>query len=500
MAATFLKTSQACQMAQSDACDAMRLECSNQLATTLKAQVGFDDGAYLRDMLMPYAGLTYPSTRTFQPSAFAVDTACTGDANQLMSASSRRSLQAARRQVLLDEYPRYTQWVSDQLKACKDRSTLDDSRRAQERTEAEKLAAAAAAAKITEEQRQKAEAEAKRKAEELQKENEKKQREAAEREEKERKEAMARAEEEKAASERRAKTESEQAQLKSRDEAERAKAAAERKAREAAAAAVVKSREDKKAALRTQKEQLTTQAADAEKRANEIAKMTFTAEQSQQAAQLNAERLQQVERAKTLRTQAAQIVIDDSDERSKLSLGGLLGVGVASWPGTATAALGLQLVGHTGFWGVAPAEGLASGFELRVLGRFLSTLGPSAVQQAEMIGTARYFFGRFGVGAAIEVRWNQPSAQMAITNVGFGPAVGVAFVDSPKIRVILNAAWLPLTQQGFQDATRATGDLEISYDFLTFNVAGGLQTQPLATASPVLAWYVGVFGGVRLRW
>lgn len=154
MAQTFLRASEACQMSQSDACDAARLECGNNLAATLKAQVGFDDGAWLRDMLLPYGGLSYPPTRQFQPGAAAMDTACNGDTNQLMAASNRRSVQATRRQALLDEYPRYAQWVQDQAKACRDRASADEARQAQERAEAERLAAAALASRSAEELRQ----------------------------------------------------------------------------------------------------------------------------------------------------------------------------------------------------------------------------------------------------------------------------------------------------------------------------------------------------------
>lgn len=576
MAQSFLKTSQACQMAMSDGCDAARLECSNQLASTLKAQVGLDEGAWLRDMLLPYGGLTYPPTRAFQPGATAMDTACNGDANQLMSASSRRSLQAARRQAILDEYPRYTQWVQDQAKACRDRGSMEEARRAQERAEAERLAAVALAAKAAEELRQKAAAEAKRKAEEeaaaraeAMKSAEQKQKEALERAEKERKAAAERAQEEKEeaakkakdereaaeqrakdereaaekrakeekeeaqekaekekalaekkaeeqqekmekaqreakeereAAERKAKDEREAAERKAKDEAERAKAEAERKAQEAAELAAVKAREDRKLAMRTQKEKLTQQADEAERRAAEIAGMQFTAEQSMQAAQLNTERVQAMERAKTLRAQAADIVINDDDERSRGSLGIMGGGGAATWPGTTSAALGGQALLHLGFWGTAPAEGMASGFEVRVLGRFLATV-PTTVMQAEGVASARYFFGRIGIGAAMEVRWNQPVMDAATVNIGFGPTLGVAFVDNPKTRVMLNAAWLPLTQQGFQNAYRTTGDLEISYDFLVFNIAGGLQTQPVSpTSGTILAWYFGAFAGVRLKW
>jgi len=577
MAQSFLKTSQACQMAESDSCDAARLECGNQLASTLKLQVGLDDGAWLRDMLLPYGGLSYPPTRQFQAGAMAMDTACNGDTNQLMSASSRRSLQAARRQALFDEYPRYTSWVNDQAKACKDRSAVEETRRAQERADAEKLVAVALASKGAEELRQAREAELKRKAEdeakaraEAQKSAEQKQREALERAEKDKRTAAERAQDEKEAAEKKAKEERAAAEQRARDEketaeekaekerkrleqkeaearenaekakrdvkdereaaekkakeereaavqkaedvreaterkakedAERAKAEAERKARDAEEVRLVTAREQQKLALRTQKEKLTAQANEADRRVAEIAGMSFTAEQAQTAAQLNTEKLQAVERSKTLRAQVAELIIDDTDERSRGSAGVMIGGGAATWPGTTSGVLGGQALLHLGFWGTAPAEGMASGFEVRVLGRFLTTLGTASVQQAEGVASARYFFGRFGVGAAMEVRWNKPLMDVSAVNVGFGPTIGVAFVDNPKTRVMLNASWLPLTQQGFQNPYRMTGDLEISYDFLVFNIAGGLQTQPLSpTSGTILAWYFGAFAGARLKW
>lgn len=570
MAQVFLKASQACQMAQSDACDAARLECSNQLASTLKAQVGFDDGAWLRDMLLPYSGLSYPATRQFQAGAMAMDTACNGDTNQLMAASSRRSLQAARRQAILDEYPRYAQWVQDQAKACRDRASIEEARRAQERGEAEKLAAAALAAKAAEELRQKAEAEAKRKAEETarsqadaqkkaQEEGERRAKEAKEQAEREKKTAeerardekeaaAAKAKEEREAAERRAKEEREEAtaraekdreraekkadeereraekkveeereraerekreakeereaaERKAKEEAERQKAEAERKAREAEELRLVKVREERKVALRTQKEKLLAQAQEADRRAAEIAGMSFTAEQSQQAALLQTERMQALERSKTLKAQAAEIVIDDSDERTRGSVGILGGAGAGNWTGPTTAIVGAQALFHLGFWGTAPSEGMASGFELRALARFLAAIGPTSVPQAEAVVTARYFFGRFGVGGAVEFRWNQPVAEPTGVNIGFGPALGFAFADTPRTRVMINAKWLPLTQQGFRNAYRFTGDFEVSHEFLTFSISGGSQTQPISpTEGTIVGWYVAAFGGVRFRW
>jgi flagellar biosynthesis GTPase FlhF len=485
MSQAFLKASQACQMAESDSCDAARLECGNQLASTLKAQVGFDDGAWLRDMLLPYGGLSYPPTRQFQAGAMAMDTACSGDSSQLLSASSRRSLQAVRRQAIIDEYPRYTLWVQDQAKACRDRAGLDETRRDQERAEAEKLAALALASKGAEELRQAREAEARRKAED---------------EKKAQAEAQRVAQAEKEAAEKKAREERKSAEENAAIAQRDANAEAQRQALEAEEVRVVTTREERKLAFRTQKKKLIAQAEEADKRVAEIAAMTFTAEQASLAAQRNAEKLQAAERSKTLRAQVADIVIDDDDERPHGSLGVMGGVGAATWSTTTSPVLGAQALFHVGLWRTAPAQGLASGFEARVLGRYLSALGTGSVQQAEGVASARYFFGRIGLGAALELRWNKPLMDVSVVNIAFGPAIGIALVDTPKTRVILNASWLPLTQRGFQNPYRTTGDFEISYTFLTFSIAGGLQTQSVGPSEPFVAWYVGAFAGARLRW
>ncbi|MDP1919380.1 MAG: hypothetical protein Q8L14_24230, partial [Myxococcales bacterium] len=347
------------------------------------------------------------------------------------------------------------------------------------------------------EEREAAEKKAKEEKETAEEKAERAQREAKE----EREKAEKKAQEEREAAAQKAEDIREAQERKAKDDAEKAKAEAERKARETEELRIVTAREEKKLALRTQKEKLTAQADDADKRVAEISGMTFTAEQAQTAAQLNTEKLQAAERSKTLRAQAAEIIIDDTDERSRGSVGIMGGGGATNWPGTTSGALGGQALFHLGFWGTAPAEGLSSGFEVRVLGRFLTTLGTASVQQAEGVASARYFFGRVGVGAAMEVRWNKPLMDVTAVNVGFGPSIGLAFVDTPKTRVMLNASWLPLTQLGFQNPYRTTGDLEISHDFLVFNIAGGLQTQPVSpTSGTILAWYFGAFAGVRLRW
>ncbi|MCA3012144.1 MAG: hypothetical protein INH41_07060 [Myxococcaceae bacterium] len=522
MARAFLEAAQACQLAESDACDAARLACGDRLAKTLRAQVDLDDGAWLRDMMLPYDGLTYPASRAFQAGAQAMDTACTGDAAQLMSASSRRALQAARRQGLVDEYPRYARWVSEQARGCRERApdggmargapaerdagvarpargadggsaegeglTAAGSREAvggaaprpggEAPGKVDEAAAARLAAVELAERRAKAQLE----------ESERAQREAAAREAQaaaaERAERQARAQLE----------ETERAQRAAREEAER-------KAREDAERSAVKTREARKQGLRARKEALERQAAVAEQRAREIAAMSFSADQASQAAQLQAERLQAAAKARALRDEAAAIVDEDGDERPRGSFGLMGGGGATTWPGAAAGALGGQALFHFGFWGTAPADGIASGLELRGLVRFLSTLEAVAAQQAEGLVTARAFIGRVGLGGAAELRWGRLGPGAGSITVGFGPSLALAFVDTPRSRVLLSATWLPVTQRGVEDLTRVLADLELSYDFLVVDVAGGTQRQVSpATGADGITWTFGVFVGARLRW
>ncbi|MBL8909651.1 MAG: hypothetical protein JNM17_03000, partial [Archangium sp.] len=144
MAQTFVKAAGAC-VEPGEACNAARLECGTLLTSTIQKQVAFDEGQWLRDMLLPYLGVSYPMTRTFGAAALATDGSCNVEVAVLQSAGQKRSAQAIRRDNLLQEYQLYARWAQTQLQKCKERQAAADVSNAAARAEAERLAAQNAA-------------------------------------------------------------------------------------------------------------------------------------------------------------------------------------------------------------------------------------------------------------------------------------------------------------------------------------------------------------------
>jgi hypothetical protein len=535
---TFTKAAGICEE-RGEACDAARLECATMLTNTIQKQVGFDEGQWLRDMLLPYNGASYPMTRTFGAAAIASDASCNVDIATLTAAGQRRMVQAQRRDTLFQEYNLYARWTQTQLQKCKERVANDEAKSAQTKAESERLAAASAAvtaadaiklkqaadlaaAKAETEKRARdaADAELKR---------QKDQKEFAEREIKKREEAEMRArderEQERRAAEARA-LQTEETRKKERLEAEetrkkeKAEAEAQRlkdkeeteaklqKAKEEAALAA-KAAEDKRLVTErdnkvNQQRALKTQlVADAEanfKRAkdDELLKKQAAVDAVSmspaiasaavaEAAQAEKTRVDAEKRLFEAKQKAAAIVIDDSFERSA---GSVLIAGGGSGLDSGFA-LGVLGAAHFGFWGTAPPEGMASGFEIRLWGRYLGGLG--AAQSAfDSLITARYFFGVIGVGLAGEFRLTEPN--LTTLRGGAGPALSAAFVDTHETRVVLGLNYLPVGNT--IDAARFVGDFEVSYKFFTVHVIGG-------TASRVggpLAWQIGGYVGLRAAW
>src|SRR5262245_27606043 len=160
----YLKAVEACAR-PGDACDQARLTCGGVLTTTLNAQVSFDEGWWLRDMMLPYLGVNYTLTKPISIPNPLSDTTCNLDVSQLSAAAQRRNAQVERRSLILEEYPRWVKWANDAYARCKDAATAEASRAQMQRAEQERLALAAANAKASEEKRQKDVADAKRKAE-----------------------------------------------------------------------------------------------------------------------------------------------------------------------------------------------------------------------------------------------------------------------------------------------------------------------------------------------
>ncbi len=505
VAQSFQKAATAC-VADTEACDQARLECGTLLASTLKLQVGFDEGAWLRDMLLPYIGQQYPISQKFAAAAQATDTSCAGPAATLTAAANRRLGQAAKRQAIFDEYPKYAAWVNSAYAKCREQANVDQQKAIANRSDAEKLAAAALAAKVAEEARQKAEDDARRR---------------AEAEAKAKSEALRKAEDdarERAKAEAAAKKANEDAA----DRVENEKKEAAKRVEQAENDRIVQARESRLTQAKNQKSQIVTDAkvdlqrATDEANAKQKAAMKALEERSPAAAMLateaaNAEKNRQAaeQRLADAKVKADRIEVDESSERSRGSLGiqGAIGYGtLGSTEGQASGVLlGAQGSAHFGFWGTAPADGLASGLEVRINAKFMGQAGGVGASTGfDGRAAVRWFFGRVGLGAAAEYRFfnstlvdstTMTQTARSFSAFGFGPSIGLAFVDTPTVRVMFNIAWLPIVAN---DLLRIVADIEIAYRFLIFGIAGGSQTDPIAPAR--LGFFLTGLVGVRLGW
>lgn len=468
------------------ACDQARLECGNLVTSIVRKQVGFDEGVWLRDMLLPYQGRSYPMTRSFGAFQLATDASCNVDVATLTAAALRRTQQAARRDNLLQEYQLYGKWAEDAYAQCKARVAAEERRAAEAKAESERVAAAAAAASATAAAAAAAkkaqEDEARRRADEqarAQDEARRRQEEQA-RAQREAQEAAQKRAEEQARAQREAQEEAKRAQEdaaeRQRREQERAKREAEEKAREQAEAQAVAQREAQKEAARKQKAELLAQAESEEEAARRAA----------------------ADKADALRKKAAGIEVKDSDERARGNLSVMAVGGVLSgWAGTSATTsfgLGAGLAAHFGFWGTAPADGMASGFELRLSGRFLQTVSGPSANALEGLVTGRYFFGRFGVGAAGGLRFYDTFRAQSFDA---GASLALAFMDTPRSRILLSLNWLPVGTS--MDLTRFLADFELSYQYFTVHANGAMLTTRINDQA-TLGWMAGVSVGARLSW
>ncbi len=540
MAQTFTKAATTCAE-RGEACDQARLECAALLTSTIQRQVGFDEGQWLRDMLLPFNGGSYPMTRSFGAAAIAGDASCNIEVAALTLAAQKRTVQATRRDALFQEYQGYARWTQTQLQKCKDRVATDEMKAATTRAESERLVAASAAvtaaealrlkqladaatakAEVEKQARAAAEAEALRQkqvvdaealrtrqarefAEGEQKRREEMEKAARDERDRDRKAAADRAD--KADQERKAEKLAAAAMLaKEKEDAEKrvqqAKEDAERKQQDAEEKRVVTERDTRVSQQRTTKERLVKLAEENLKHAKDeeslkkqlavdaISSSPAIAQAAvAEAAQAERGRIDAEKHLFEARQQAEAIVIDDSHERgsgSALIAGGLAAVDT----GFSLGVLGLV---HLGFWGTAPAEGMASGFELRLWGRFASTVTGTPDRTVGSLLTARYYFGHLALGLAGEVRLLDPN--LANLRVGAGPTLAVAFVDTHETRVLLGVNYLPLGNA--IDVVRLLGDFEVSWRFLTFHVNGGTTTKP---DGKTIGWQVGGYVGVRAAW
>ncbi len=517
MASGFEATAAACA-SDSISCDEAKVRCGQLLTTTLQQQLSFDEGAYLRDMLIAYAGQQYRMAVSIASAPALTDVSCNADAGSLKAAAVRRRQQAERRKLVTTEYPRWSVWVNSQYKSCTDRLAVEKARVDVQAADAAKLLAAAEAAKQAEliKQDQKAAAERaardrteqEAKAKEAAAAEQAKQKAAADQAQKDKLDAAKRAAEKQAEAERRAK--------------ETAAERASREAKEAAEAKIVAEREGRKDAAEKKRQDLI----DKENLSSE--EMKARAEASRQAAEVahlkkveelkrsielseadKAARLAEVDkeyevaelkrRGESNKAIAEAGKIDRSDERLGGGLSAHLAGGYFSIGSTdSKPVLGAQVTIRQGFWGTAPASGLASGVELR--GTVLFLIAPDAKTYfLQLSPELRYWFGFFGLGAAFDYQRIQLTLGTSADTLGVGPTLSIAAIDSPQGRLLFSVRWTPFLNEQYE---RFTAEIESGYKVFSFAVQGGVVKQGRSSTglAPELGYFVSASLGVRLRW
>ncbi len=528
MGQVFQSTARACAES-AIACNEARRACVTELTNTLSAQASFDEGRWLRDMLLPYLGQTYAAQAMPQSVAPAMESGCPNAANELNAYAQKRMEQALRRQALMAEYGRYTEWANSLFTQCnaqpaaqtappnvpvpvaapvsvEQKVLAEATAREAQRLEAAEIdkQSAAKAGRVQAEAAQKAAqksvevsaaqaALAKQQALDAQV--------AAFRQESaSQAQALQREREERAFRAEQLKKEA--AATKAAQEKE-ASLAAER-ARQEAEAQAVKEREQRKATVKAEKAKLSRESELALAQAESTraaAAVAPSSEESQKATQKSEE---MKKRAQALKEQSDELTVDDADERARGSLAVAAGLGYAQLASTEGEFTGLQLgaiaLGHLGFWGTAPAEGLASGFEVRALGRFLQSVSANAqVRTLEGVLTARYFIGRLGFGLAGEYRLLSTrigGVEREQVNPGIGASLGLALADTPSSRISFNVHALPFLNGGF---IRTLADVELSSKNFWISVCGGGVVEATGV-DPRKGWQASVFAGVRLPW
>jgi hypothetical protein len=522
LATSFNKAATAC-VERGDACDQARVECGGLLTALLQKQTGFDEGIWLRDLLLPYLGQQYPITRTFAQITLAPDASCNIDVATLKDAAGRRTAQAARRDALLQEYQLYVKWAGGALQKCRERVAADDSKSAAAKAESERLAAAAGAIAATDLAKKQQEEAARKKAEEdaarLKNAQEVAARAQADAEARAAQEralaaaAVQKAQLDAAAANQKAILDAEQrnrqaqldAEARARTDRAAEKKDAEAQAKQAEEERMLRERGTRVTQLKLQKEQMLADAELAYKRAlaeeeqkkqaavDAVAQNPAVAQAAvAQAAQATQARIDAEKSLELTRVKAERLEIDDSFERTRGHVALLAGGGAIGFGTAPVGAAGGMLTAHFGFWQQAPVSGMASGFELGLEARYFQGFGTAPTpREIEGHVTARYFIGPLGLGVVGEYR--NFDAAFGVRPFGFGPAIGIALIDNPHTRAVFSVNWLPVG--GVIDLVRLTGNFEVSYEWFTMRITGGTSTQ-----AGVLGWEAAGFLGGRFHW
>ncbi len=527
-------------------CDEARAKCGGSLTATLQKQLNFDEGAYLRDMLIAYQGQQYRMATPIPSAAPLNDVSCNADAEILKAAGARRRVQAERRKLMLAEYPRWTIWVNQQYQLCADKAAADKIRSDAAAADAAKLLAAAELAKKAEELKidqgkaaekaikDKADADAKAAKDKLAAEQKVKDdalaaQKAAQAEAKKQQDAAAAAAAEKAEAEKRAAADRLEAEKRAKESAEETAA---RQRKEAEEARLVADREGKKEAAKQKQAELIAKEKAREDEVNlrhETARRNAEAAHQKKLEELKhrielteadkaaqaAEEDKAYEESEIQRREAAKKEIelagkaDHSDERMTGALAGHATGGYISIGSSSAPLIGGRVSISQGFWATAPAQGMASGAELRATGLFLTSPDTKAML-IQVAAEFRYWFGRFGLGLAGEYQ-NLKSTYGTVTSNPFtiplGVTLSLAAVDDHDARVFFTVRYLPFVVAGSPTAggasqlqfERVTGEIEGGYAIFSFAVQGGVVKDNSVSPSQ-LGFFVGGSLGARLRW
>jgi hypothetical protein len=522
--AAFEATALACPPVPAEGCDAQKLKCGESLTQNLKKMVGFDEGAWVRDMLLPYLGQSYKPTVVLPTVVTpATDVSCTADHLTLRAAALRRKQQADRRKLVAGEYAKWQVWAMAVRQTCVDKVKAQKEQEDVGKAEAARLAAAAAALKTAEEARQA----------ELKTADEARQAEL-------KRQAQALEDAKKAEEKRKQEAEREQA---------RKQAEAEAKARAAANAQVVADREAKKHAQEQRvddlkaKEELRRQEAEDQLKAAKLASeaehqkkidalkkdLALNEEQKAKAVAEEEKRfgVQEETRRRNAEAEIAKASkIDRSDERLRGNLALHAVGGISLLNGAPGAALGAHFRGRFGFWGLAPADGMASGAEIKLFSTLIGMPGTApSLFQFEGGGEVRAWYRRVSLGVSASYDYlgttlasdDGTGTQVAVpcpsvpgsatpcagaSSFALGPSVNFAIVDNPTHQFLIGVRWIP-TFQG--DLLRFASEFEIAFEWFTLTLQAGLKQDSHAvdavgaTVPRLGFWAVAGLGG-RFRW
>ena len=546
----------------SEVCEQLKLSCTTKLQQANAAQTATDMRAYVVDMQTLYLGQRFP-IGVLRPMVSDGLSNCSLSVEQLKAAMGKRREMAGIRRELAKEYDRWSRWLVSVQQRCRGGAlpaapvavavpvsagaapadagtvapstsaagaavvagavgatvTLDAQRRAQDE------AAKAAAQKAALEQQQRAEEDRRVKAEA----DERARRELAEVDAKRQQEALAQSQAAAALAQSRAddeKKKGEQAaahaaalEADRQDRAEAERVVNEREDRKEAARkrveALRQAEEERRRKVQADRETARREAQEEHERRRDEHTRNWELSDEQRKLKLAAEDARFEEEERVRREKADREIAEAGEfDRSDERLGGAVAaLGVGGYVNLANSRarvsgllLGAEISFRVGIWTLAPAAGLASGFEIRAAGSYLTTVGAAGGSVSVLGGTPelRVFWGRLGFGIALSVQQidsdlslDTPRLATKVTATALGPTFTLAVVDDRNVRVLASVRWLP----AFASLDNVEGELEAGFAAFSMHVRAGKQRGLGDDGTFSRHGYFVVAGiGGRLRW